>query len=454
MEQDKYEIGADLIAAVLTAVDGKDQPALLALLEPMHSADIADLIEQIDAGQRLGFFTLWGATIDAKVFVELEDSISVELLQALPSDLIADGLNQLQTDDLVYLTEEMPESDQDRILASLQKPEDIRAIRDALQYPEGTAGRLMQRELVKAPPNWSVGDVIDYLRGSEKLPKRFYDIMIVNKKGQPIGKVPLHSLTSNTRDILLEDLMDDSFHTITARQSQEDTAYAFNQYNMMSAPVVNRHNHLIGIITMDDAMEALSEQTEQDIKLLAGLGDENLTDTIISTTRLRFPWLGVNLITAILASLVIAQFADVIEAIVALAVLMPIITSMGGNAGTQTLTIAVRALATKDLTAVNALRIIRREVMVGLLNGLIFAVIIGAIGMVWYQSGLLGVVLGLAMVFNMLVAGVCGILVPLGLDKFGLDPALASAVFVTTITDIIGFLVFLALAGWILLVNG
>ena len=451
MEQDKYEIGADLIAAVLSAVDGKDQPALLALLEPMHSADIADLIEQIDAGQRLGFFTLWGATIDAKVFVELEDSISVELLQALPSDLIADGLNQLQTDDLVYLTEEMPESDQDRILASLQKPEDIRAIRDALQYPEGTAGRLMQRELVKAPPNWSVGDVIDYLRGSEKLPKRFYDIMIVNKKGQPIGKVPLHSLTSNTRDILLEDLMDDSFHTITARQSQEDTAYAFNQYNMMSAPVVNRHNHLIGIITMDDAMEALSEQTEQDIKLLAGLGDENLTDTIISTTRLRFPWLGVNLITAILASLVIAQFADVIEAIVALAVLMPIITSMGGNAGTQTLTIAVRALATKDLTAANALRIIRREVMVGLLNGLIFAVIIGAIGMVWYQSGLLGVVLGLAMVFNMLVAGVCGILVPLGLDKFGLDPALASAVFVTTITDIIGFLVFLALAGWILL---
>ena len=451
MEQDKYEIGADLIAAVLSAVDGKDQPALLALLEPMHSADIADLIEQIDAGQRLGFFTLWGATIDAKVFVELEDSISVELLQALPSDLIADGLNQLQTDDLVYLTEEMPESDQDRILASLQKPEDIRAIRDALQYPEGTAGRLMQRELVKAPPNWSVGDVIDYLRGSEKLPKRFYDIMIVNKKGQPIGKVPLHSLTSNTRDILLEDLMDDSFHTITARQSQEDTAYAFNQYNMMSAPVVNRHNHLIGIITMDDAMEALSEQTEQDIKLLAGLGDENLTDTIISTTRLRFPWLGVNLITAILASLVIAQFADVIEAIVALAVLMPIIASMGGNAGTQTLTIAVRALATKDLTAANALRIIRREVMVGLLNGLIFAVIIGAIGMVWYQSGLLGVVLGLAMVFNMLVAGVCGILVPLGLDKFGLDPALASAVFVTTITDIIGFLVFLALAGWILL---
>ncbi len=451
MEQDKYEIGADLIAAVLSAVDGKDQPALLGLLEPMHSADIADLIEQIDAGQRLGFFTLWGATIDAKVFVELEDSISVELLQALPSDLIADGLNQLQTDDLVYLTEEMPESDQDRILASLQKPEDIRAIRDALQYPEGTAGRLMQRELVKAPPNWRVGDVIDYLRTSEKLPKRFYDIMIVNKKGQPIGKVPLHSLTSNTRDILLEDLMDDSFHTITARQSQEDTAYAFNQYNMMSAPVVNRHNHLIGIITMDDAMEALSEQTEQDIKLLAGLGDENLTDTIISTTRLRFPWLGVNLITAILASLVIAQFADVIEAIVALAVLMPIITSMGGNAGTQTLTIAVRALATKDLTAANALRIIRREVMVGLLNGLIFAVIIGAIGMVWYQSGLLGVVLGLAMVFNMLVAGVCGILVPLGLDKFGLDPALASAVFVTTITDIIGFLVFLALAGWILL---
>ena len=365
MEQDKYEIGADLIAAVLAAVDGKDQPALLGLLEPMHSADIADLIEQIDAGQRLGFFTLWGATIDAKVFVELEDSISVELLQALPSDLIADGLNQLQTDDLVYLTEEMPESDQDRILASLQKPEDIRAIRDALQYPEGTAGRLMQRELVKAPPNWSVGDVIDYLRTSEKLPKRFYDIMIVNKKGQPIGKVPLHSLTSNTRDILLEDLMDDSFHTITARQSQEDTAYAFNQYNMMSAPVVNRHNHLIGIITMDDAMEALSEQTEQDIKLLAGLGDENLTDTIISTTRLRFPWLGVNLITAILASLVIAQFADVIEAIVALAVLMPIITSMGGNAGTQTLTIAVRALATKDLTAANASRIIRREVMVG-----------------------------------------------------------------------------------------
>jgi magnesium transporter len=245
--------------------------------------------------------------------------------------------------------------------------------------------------------------------------------------------------------------MDEEFRTIPAMQDQADVAYAFNQYNMVSAPVVDSDNRLVGVITIDDAMEVLEEEADEDIKRLAGVGDGSLTDNIFATTRQRFPWLAVNLLTSILASVVIAQFADTIEAIVALAVLMPIVASMGGNAGTQSLTVAVRALATKDLTSANAWRVIRRETTVGLLNGLVFAVIIGAVGIVWYGSPLLGVVLGLAMIVNLLVAGAAGILVPLWLEKFGVDPALASGAFVTTVTDVVGFFAFLGLAAAILL---
>jgi len=261
----------------------------------------------------------------------------------------------------------------------------------------------------------------------------------------------LSTLLRAQRSTQLVELIDEEFRAIPVLQSQEDVAYAFNQYNMVSAPVVDEENRLVGVITMDDAMEVLGDEADEDIKLLAGVGDESLTDTILVTVRQRFPWLGLNLITSIFASIVIAQFSSTIEAIVALAVLMPIVASMGGNAGTQTLTVAVRALATKDLTSANALRVIRREALVGLLNGLIFAIIIGFIGYYWYGFPMLGIVLAVAMILNLLMAGLAGILVPLVLDKFNLDPALGSSALVTTFTDVIGFFAFLGLAAAILL---
>jgi magnesium transporter len=275
--------------------------------------------------------------------------------------------------------------------------------------------------------------------------------MLVDPRHRPTGYVTLGKIMSSKRATPLADLTEPSFRTIPATQDEGEVAYAFNQYHLISAPVVDEDGRLIGVITIDDAMIVLDEEHEEDILRLAGVGEESLSDPSIAIARRRFPWLFVNLITAILASVVIAQFEDTITAIVALAVLMPIVASMGGNAGTQSLTVAVRALATKDLTPSNALRVIRREVTAGLLNGLVFALIMGAIGVAWFGTPMLGVVIGVAMVINLVVAGLAGILVPLTLDRVGIDPALASGAFVTTVTDVVGFFAFLGLAAVLLL---
>jgi magnesium transporter len=363
---------------------------------------------------------------------------------------MTEALKDLESDDVVDLIEDLEGAQRSRVLDALDAVERV-AVEHALQYPEDSAGRLMQRELVMAPMHWTVGDSIDYLRGETDLPERFYDVMIVDPMLKPVGKVPLSELLSNPRDTLLSSIMDEDFRVIPVDQGEEDVAYAFNQYNMVSAPVVDANGRLVGVITMDDAMEVLDESAEEDLKLLAGVGDESLTDSMLDTTKQRLPWLAVNLLTSVLASMVISLFADTIEAIVALAVLMPIVASMGGNAGTQTLTVTVRALATRDLTPANALRVIRREVVVGLLNGLVFAVVIGIVGFIWFGSMMLGIVLALAMVGNMIVAGLAGILVPIGLTKLKIDPALASGAFVTTVTDVVGFFAFLGLAAVMLL---
>lgn len=449
-EQRAYEIDSVLVEAVLHTVQAEDRNALVELLEPFHAADIADLFEQIGAKERSAFTALWGKGFDGEVLAEMDEGLLDDVLEELPDEAISEAVKNLETDDVVDLVEDLDEPQQERILDALDVSDRI-AVEQALNYPEYSAGRLMQRELVMAPTHWTVGEAIDYLRTEKDLPDRFYDMVMVDPKLTPVGKVPLSSLMSSARNVKLDQIMDKEFRTIPVLQSQEDVAYAFNQYNMVSAPVVNAQNRLVGVITIDDAMEVLEEEAEEDIKRLAGVGSESLTDTVWVTTRQRFPWLAVNLVTSILASIVIAQFSTVIEAIVALAVLMPIVASMGGNAGTQTLTVAVRALATKDLTSANAWRVIRREVSVGLLNGLLFAIIMGLIGYYWYKMPMLGLVLGCAMIGNLVVAGLAGILVPICLEKIRIDPALASGAFVTTVTDIVGFFAFLALAAVILL---
>jgi len=447
---DAYVLDGDLVANILLAVENADRPHLLELLEPFHAADIADLLEQVSKSDRQDFLTLLGKDLEGEVLSELSEGLRDEVIEYLSDQVLSDAIRDLETDDVVDLIEDMEPPQQELVLDALEDADRV-AVEHSLLYPEETAGRLMQRELVMAPTHWTVGQAIDYLREEKDLPDQFYDVVIIDPRMRPVGKVPLSQLMSSRREVLLTSIMEDDFRTIPVLQSEEDVAYAFNQYHMVSAPVVDADDRLVGVITIDDAMVVLDENAEEDIMRLAGLGDESLTDRVIATTRQRFPWLAVNLVTSILASVVISQFSSTIEAIVALAVLMPIVASMGGNAGTQSLTVAVRAIATKDLTGSNVWRVIRRETLVGLANGLIFALIIGAVGYYWFQSLMLGGVLALAMIANMLVAGLAGILVPIGLEKLDVDPALASGAFVTTVTDVIGFFAFLGLATMLLL---
>lgn len=448
--EDDYALDTELAPAVRLAVAAADIGRIETLFEPLHPADIADLLEQLQPGPRRELLLLAGHLIDGETLSEIDEGIREEVIAFLPQEVLADAVRDLESDDVVDIVEDLDAPQQEAILDALEEADRV-AVEAALSFPEFSAGRLMQTEVVAAPAHWNVGQAIDFLRSEMDLPDQFYHVVLVDPKHRPAGYVTLGKLMSSPRSVGLNDITEDSFRVIPALQDEGEVAYAFNQYHLISAPVVDSDGRLIGIITIDDAMVVLDEEHEEDILRLAGVGEERLSDRTVSIARRRFPWLFVNLITSILASLVIAQFEDTIAALVALAVLMPIVASMGGNAGTQTLTVAVRALATKDLTASNAVQVIGRELGAGLLNGVIFAVVMGVVGVVWFGTPMLGVVIGIAMVINLAVAGLAGVLVPLTLDRAGIDPALASGAFVTTVTDIVGFFAFLGLAAVLLL---
>ncbi|MSU91037.1 magnesium transporter [Rhodobacteraceae bacterium 2CG4] len=447
---DAYGLDAAQVDAILAAVEAGAQDRLLELLAPLHAADTADLLEQIGPADREKLIRLWGDGFDGEVLTELEEGVRDEVLEVLDRKTLAQAVQDMETDDLVYLVEDLEAEEQDQILQHLEDA-DRHAVEASLQYDEDTAGRLMSREMVICPPHWTVGDAIDFMRAHEDLPETFYKVILADARMHVVGTVALGTIMAHRRDTALRELADTSPRLIPVDQSYEDVAYAFNQYHMVSAPVVDGDGRLVGVITIDDAMEVLEDEAEEDMKLLAGVGDEEISDTVWETARARFPWLAVNLVTAIVASLVISLFEATIAAIVALAVLMPIVASMGGNAATQTLTVAVRALATRDLTRANAMRIVRREALVGAGNGIAFALIVGVVGVIWFGTPMLGVVLGVAMVINLFVAGLSGILIPMALSKLGIDPALASGTFVTTVTDVVGFFAFLGLAAALLL---
>ncbi len=449
-EEDSYALDKGTVDAVLEAVDRGDQAALSALMEPMHAADIADLLEQIGAADRQRLVRLYGREFDGEILSELDEAIREEIIETLNPQVLADAVRELETDDVVDIIEDLDEPQQEAILDALEDVDRV-AVEQAMAYPEFSAGRLMQRELVAVPEHWKVGQAIDYIRKNDNLPEQFYHLFLVNPRMEPVAYVTLGRLLSARRDTALRDITEDSFRTFEVTEDEADVAYAFNQYHLISAPVVDEDGRLVGMITIDDAMQVLDEEHEEDILRLAGVGDGSLSDRVLETTRQRLPWLAVNLVTAIVASLVIAQFQDLLAQFVALAVLMPIVASMGGNAGTQSLTVAVRAIATRDLTGSNVWRVIRREALVGLANGLLFAVVMGVVGAVWFGTPLLGLVIALAMVVNLVVAGLAGIIVPVALEKAGVDPALASGAFVTTVTDVVGFFSFLGLAAVLLL---
>ncbi|NRB02584.1 MAG: magnesium transporter [Rhodobacteraceae bacterium] len=453
IEDNAYALERKDVSAILYTVDIENKAALLDLMEPLHAADIADLLEQINAYDRARLIRLYDREFDGEILSELDETLREEVIAVLKPQVLAEAVRDLDSDDVVDLVEDLEAPQQEAILEVLEEA-DRAAVEHALSYPEYSAGRLMQREVVMAPEHWTVGDAIDHLRSSDEkdLPTHYYHLMIVDPRLHPVGNVTLGTLMRSKRDVPLTDLVEETFQVIPASQAEADVAYAFNQYHLISAPVVDDEGRLIGQITIDDAMVVLDEEHEEDILRLAGVGEESsLHDNILDTTRQRIPWLLVNLITSILASLVIAQFDAAIAQIVALAVLMPIVASMGGNAGTQSLTVAVRAIATKDLTGANVWRVIRREVAVGLINGVVFAVMMGIVGVIWFGSPALGYVIGAAMVVNMVIAGLAGTVIPVLLDRVGIDPALASGAFVTTVTDVVGFFAFLGLAAAVLL---
>jgi magnesium transporter len=435
----------DFAAAVREALVAEDASALRELVDELHPADLADLIESLEPGERAKLITMLGRHLNPEALAELDENVRDELMEVLPPETIASAIRKLDTDDAVYLLEDLDSHEQQEILARVP-PEDRSALKRGLDFPENTAGRLMQTEFVAVPPYWTVGQTIDYMRSETELPDKFVEIYVVDEGFHLEGAVPVSRILRHSRGKKSSSLADEVPVVFKVTDERDDVAYKFKQYNLVSAPVVDENDRLVGMLMVDDVVDIIQEEAEEDILHLGGVGDEQISDPVWATIRSRFAWLFLNLLTALLASWVISFFDGTIEQMVALAVLMPIVASMGGNAGTQTMTIAVRALATRELTALNALKVVLRETAVGLINGLLFAVIVGVFAFWWFGSDQLGLVIAAAMVINLIAAALSGILIPIALDRMSIDPAIASGVFVTTVTDVVGFFAFLGLA--------
>ena len=441
---------AELARPVDEALAAGDAARARALAEELAAPDLADLVELIEPEHRIPLIEALGSAFPYEVLSELDETVRDGLLRELPKEKLAAAVAELESDDAAYILESLDEADK-RAILELMPAGDRAALERNLEYPEETAGRLMQTDFVAVPPFWNVGQVIDYMRETDDLPETFSDIYVVDPSHHVVGGVDLSRLLRTKREVPVEKIMDADRQVVLATADQEAVARQFERYDLKSAPVVDADRRLVGVVTVDDVVEVIQEEAEEDLRRLSGLGDETVTDNVIYAVRNRFLWLFINLGTALLASAVIKIFDATIDQMVALAVLMPIVASMGGNAATQTMTVAVRALATQELGPVNATRVILRETYVGLINGLVFAGIMGLVVLAWFGIGTLGGVIALAMVCNFLAAALAGILIPLALDRAGFDPAVASGVFVTMVTDVVGFFAFLGFA-WLWLI--
>lgn len=440
-------IRSSFLAQIGAAVAEGDTAALKRDVTALHSSELGDLLEALLPEQRRELVRLLGTDFDFGALTEVDEAIRLDIVDNLPNAQIAQAVQELDSDDAVYILEDLDQEDQDEILSQLPFTERIR-LRRALDYPEETAGRRMQTEFVAVPPFWTVGQTIDYMREDKNLPDRFSQVFVIDPTFKLLGAVDLDQILRTKRAVKIQDVMHETRHAIPATMDQEEAAREFEQYDLLSAAVVDENDRLVGVLTIDDVVDVIQEEAEEDLMRMGGVGDEELSDSVLSTSRSRVPWLLVNLVTAFLTASVIGLFDRTIEHIVALAVLMPIVAGMGGNAGSQTMTVTVRALATKDLDIYNAWRVIRRELGVGLINGTVFAILIGVVAGTWFGNANIGGIIAAAMVINMFAAALAGILIPLALDRLGIDPAVASAVFVTTVTDVVGFFAFLGLATW------
>jgi len=416
-------------------------------VKDLHEADVANLIENLNSNTRIKLIELEAFNINPEIFIELNESIQSEVLQLLSTDSIIKIIKRLESDNAIKILENLEKDTKEKVLEKLP-PKDKFLLEEGLSYPEDSAARIMQREFTAVPSNWTVGQTIDYLREDKDLPEEFLEIFIVDNDFKPIGTVPSSRVLRTSRDLKMNSIMVEMPVLISANMDQEEVGHTFENYNLVSAGVVNKNNKLVGMITADDVVTVVQEEAEEDVLRLAGVGDEEITDSVMLKTKRRFNWLLLNLFTALLATWVISNFGASIEQMVALAFLMPIVASMGGNAGMQTLAVTIRAIATKELSKSNFNRVVVKEFLIGILNGIIFAIITGAIVQLWFKQINLSLLIGVSMILNMIVAGLFGILVPVSLKKLNIDPALASSVFVTTITDVIGFLSFLGLGSF------
>lgn len=444
--EDGFSLSDERIAAILEALYADDREKIKTLLEDLGEADMADLFHKMDRADRQEFLEKYSGLIDADFYAHLDYQLRAEILSDMPPSAVAHIISDLDSDDALDLIIDLDPQFQKEILKKLSVRDRI-AIEEGLKYPEESAGRLMQREYVAIPQFWTVGKTIDYLRAAtEELPEEFYDLIVIDPSYHVVGEIPLAKLVRARRSEKINDLTREDIHIIPATMDQEDVAHLFRREDLGSAPVVDEDGRLIGVITIDDIIDVIDEEAGEDILKLAGVEESDLYQAAITTSLSRSRWLAVNLITAFVAASVVSLFGATIEKVVALAVLMPIVAGMGGNAGTQALTVAVRALAMRELSGTNAGRAILKEGIVGFINGCIFACLVGLIAALWFQNQTLGFVIAAAMVINLITAGVFGASIPILLNRLGQDPAISSSVFLTTITDCVGFFAFLGLA--------
>jgi len=439
-----FEFNKEFINVFSKKIKDNDTEFLNKTLKELHPADSADIIENLVPENRSKLIELEGFNLDPEIFIELNESIQTEVFILLSTESIANILKRLESDNALKIIENLDEKKKLTVLNKLP-PKDRFLLEEGLSYPVDSAARIMQREFTAIPSDWSVGQTIDYLRESKDLPEEFLEIFIIDNNFKPIGTVPSSKVLRTARESKMNSIMNEMQVLIPVNMDKEEVGHIFENYNLVSAGVVDKGNKLVGMITGDDVFTVLKEEAEEDVLRLAGVGDEEITDSILQKTKRRFNWLLLNLFTALLATWVISRFGASIEQMVALAFLMPIVASMGGNAGMQTLAVTIRALATKELSSGNIRQIVTKEFVIGILNGIIFAIITGVIVQLWFKEINLSILIAVSMILNMIVAGLFGILIPVSLKKFNIDPAISSSVFVTTITDVIGFLSFLGL---------
>ena len=442
------ELLPELVDFVLAALAANDAAGLKALVSEAHEADVGALLSQLESDDRSKLIDLLGTDFDFTALTEVDETIRVEILEEMAPEQVAEGIAELETDDAVSILEDLGEEERSQILDKLA-PGDSFALRRAFDYPEGSAGRLMKDEFIAVPPFWTVGQVIDHLREAADLPDDFTEIFVVDPGFHLQGHIRLDRLLRTKRPVAVTDILEEEMRTVGADEDQEDVALVFERYNLLSTPVVDDANRLVGVLTVDDIVDVIEEEADEDIKALGGVqADEEISDSVWTIVKGRFRWLAINLVTAFAATTVLKSFEHQLEAMVALAVLAPIVASQGGSAATQTMTVAVRALATRQLGAHNAGRVVRREVMVGFLNGCLFALITGAVASFWFTNANVGLVIGLALICNLVAGSLGGVVIPLALDRMKVDPAIASGPFVTTVTDVTGFFMFLTIATW------